>query len=97
MRADNEVAGKPVPVVICHTECPVVAAGVLFCDRRLSACALTEPRPFFTLTRDISGKQPAEELTIRTVCDAGQPLQPVRSYCPCWDATPGLSATNLSL
>jgi len=29
VRGDNEVARKPIPVVIYHMECPVVAAGVL--------------------------------------------------------------------
>jgi len=44
----------------------------------------------------MSSKQAAKS-TIRIACDAGQPLQPVRTNCPCCYGTAGLSATNLSL
>jgi hypothetical protein len=61
VRIDNEVAGKPVPVVICHTECPVVAAGVLCL---ISATKRIRPdralRPFFTLAPDMNSKKGCE-------------------------------------
>jgi hypothetical protein len=93
-----KLRGKPVPVVICHTECPVVSAGVL-CLRSATKRLRSDrahARSSLSHQTDMSGKQSAKELPIRIGCNVGQPLQPVRTNFPCLDARPGLSATYLS-